>query len=221
MEIVPLRLTFLCMMPGFLVGRDRYLSYGRRLASWGFNALIWEPLNERLPLHVNSHEVRLSFFVTWEQVRMRLPLLLVTKSSCASEQTLSLFVHELLAWAETQNATRASVLHGRFDLSPGAMLVGHSRGAKANCLLAAACPQSRQSRQEQSASTRRAAGDGTLQRVCHYVIRAVVNLDPVDGSPFDDDMSVLPLLGNASASFLHIGSELGNRTVFGPAGFVV
>ena len=47
--------------PGFMVGRERYLSYGRRLASWGFNALLWQPELE-MPLHTNSHET-LSLFV--------------------------------------------------------------------------------------------------------------------------------------------------------------
>jgi len=45
---------------------------------------------------------------------------------------------------------------------------------------------------------------------CRHNIIAVVNLDPVDGSRFDTDLSVLPLLPSATASFLHIGSEFGN-----------
>ena len=144
-------------------------------------------------------------------------------------QTLALFVHQLVVWAEEQNATMASVLHGRIDLTAGAMLVGHSRGAKANSLLACACSQRGLPRQGRVVSSRRAGAGGssvvddvhgrgsrrggagagrnaTVQRLaCRHVVRAVVNLDPVDGSAFDADPSVLPLLPNASARFLHIG----------------
>jgi len=147
-------------------------------------------------------------------------------------QTLALFVHQLVVWAEEQNATRASVLHGSVDLTAGLMLVGHSRGAKANSLLAAACSQRGLVGQGQVVSSRRAGAGGSsvvddmpgggsrrggaragwqatdqvLQGLaCRHVVRAVVNLDPVDGSAFDADVSVLPLLPNASARFLHIG----------------
>jgi len=103
------------------------------------------------------------------------------------------------------------VLHGKLDLAGGAMLVGHSRGAKVNSLLAAACSQSCAPRRGIEGRTSRLA-----QLVCKHGIRAVVNLDPVDLSSFDRDVSVLPLLPSTKTSFLHIGSELGNRSVWGP-----
>ena len=175
--------------PGFMVGCDRYASYGRRLASFGFNALMWEPLHEILPFRVNSHE------------------------------TLSLFVNELLEWVFVNNATNSSsVLRGMVDLSAGAMLVGHSRGAKANSLLAAKCgvigfgkggTGSGQGVDGRSGVDASAAGGAF---VCRHTIKAVVNLDPVDGSGMDKNPSVFPLLPNASAVFLNIGSELGNQT---------
>ena len=78
--------------PGFMVGYDRYRSYGRRLATWGFNALLWEPTHELLPFRVNSH------------------------------QTLSKFVDAILAWSAEENVTASSPLYNRLNLSAGVSL---------------------------------------------------------------------------------------------------
>ena len=180
--------------PGFLIGCERYATYGKRLASWGFMALLWQPEGETL-LHTNSH---------W---------------------SLAHFVEEILGWVYEQNATAGSVLFERVDLTAGAMLLGHSRGAKANSLLAAACAGStHQGRSRNVPSSLGISNNGGFSQFqpvgmtegnlkCTTGILAVVNLDPVDGSTFDSDPSVLPLLSRAKATFLHIGSEFGNRTI--------
>eukprot|EP00961_Rhodomonas_salina_P135573 1824126-Rhodomonas_salina.3 len=79
---------------------DRYESYAKRLTSWGYVAVRWEPLNEYLPIFVNSHG------------------------------TLANMVHELIKWVGHQASDVHSPLHGLVDLSQGVSLVGHSRGAK-------------------------------------------------------------------------------------------
>mmetsp|Transcript_47452 Transcript_47452/g.115565 ORF Transcript_47452/g.115565 Transcript_47452/m.115565 type:complete len:378 (+) Transcript_47452:76-1209(+) len=112
-----------------------------------------------------------------------------------THKTLALMTYEVWAWALGRNRDPLSPLHEAFNETEGLLLVGHSRGAKANCLASALFPG---------------------------VVRGVVNLDPVDSSPFTQESadypSALPLLRFARAPMLSIGSQLGNESIaFGPS----
>jgi pimeloyl-ACP methyl ester carboxylesterase len=146
--------------------------------------------------------------IRWEPLGEFLPVWVDAHS------TLANMLHVLVEWVHQQGSEKGSPLFGLLDMSRGVSLVGHSRGAKVNSLCAA--------RKRTAVTAVVNLDPGPLRPTLIQGFRLRFELMafhcPVDISGFDEmDVEVLPILSQATAAFLTIGSQLGPETLGGAA----